>query len=75
MPGKLHDSVPCLAGTAPWDRRMLRERCFMQSGRPAKGDDITALPATATGGGSDDGEALLPHARCSKFQHADSVGS
>ena len=27
---------------------------FLQSGRPAKGDDSTNCPATATGGGSDD---------------------
>jgi len=50
-------------------------KSFMQSGRPAKGDDITPLPATATGGGSDDGEAPLSHASCSKLQLADSVGS
>ena len=33
-------------------------KSFLQSGRPAKGDDITNCPATATGGGSDDGQLL-----------------
>ncbi len=37
-------------------------KSFLQTGRPAKGGDSTNLPATATGGGSDDaGQTSVSH--------------